>query len=57
MKVQKALYGMLKSALLFYSKLRNDLIQEGFKVNLYDPCVANKQVNGSQMTIVWHVDA
>ena len=25
-------------------------------VNDYDPCVANKMVNGTQMTIVWHVD-
>ena len=44
-----------KSALLFYHKLRDDLEQEDFKVNPYDPCVANKHVNGSHMTIVWHV--
>ena len=24
--------------------------------NPYDPCVANKEINGSQFTIVWHVD-
>ena len=36
MKVQKALYGMMKSALLFYQKLRDYLEQEGFKVNPYD---------------------
>ena len=28
----------------------------GFEVNPYDPYVANKMVNGSQMTICWHVD-
>ena len=28
----------------------------GFEVNPYDPCVANKMVNGSQMTKCWHVD-
>ena len=28
----------------------------GFVVNPYDPCVANKMVNGSQMTVTWHVD-
>ena len=22
----------------------------------YDPCVANKGVNGTQMTVIWHVD-
>ena len=28
----------------------------GFEVNPYDPCVANKTINGSQMTVTWHVD-
>ena len=28
----------------------------GFKLNLYDPCVANLEVDGSQLTIVWYVD-
>ena len=28
----------------------------GFVINPYDPCVANKMVNGSQMTMTWHVD-
>jgi hypothetical protein len=28
----------------------------GFEVNPYDPCIVNKIVNGSQMTIRWHVD-
>ena len=47
---------MLKSALLFYKKLRGDLESAGFKINPYNPCVANKMVNGSQMTNIWHVD-
>ncbi len=54
--LHKALYGLLKSALLFYKKLSSDLKQNGFTINPYDPCVANKQVNGAQMTVVWHVD-
>jgi hypothetical protein len=28
----------------------------GFKLNPYDKCVANKDVNGKQCTIVWYVD-
>ena len=28
----------------------------GFEINPYDPCVANKMINGSQMTVTWHVD-
>jgi hypothetical protein len=28
----------------------------GFEINPYDPCVVNKRVNRTQMTIRWHVD-
>jgi hypothetical protein len=55
-RVIKAIYGLLESAMLFYRKLRNDLEKTGFKVNPYDPCVANKTINGKQMTVSWHVD-
>ena len=55
-ELQKALYGMLKSALLFYRKLVADLQSVGFTLNPYDPCVANKLVNGKQLTVLWHVD-
>ena len=48
MQIEKALYGMLRAALLFYCKLRADLEDMGFEVNPYDPCVANKIVNESQ---------
>ena len=54
-RLNKALYGMLQAALLFYKKLRGWLEDSGFEVNPY-PCVANKIVDGSQMTICWHVD-
>ena len=56
LELWKALYGMLQSALLFYRKLCRDLENVGFVVNPYDPCVANKMVEGSQLTVVWHVD-
>ena len=55
-RMTKALYGMLKSALWFYEKLRKDLESDGFVINDYDPCVANKMVNRTQMTLTWHVD-
>ncbi|KAL3810038.1 hypothetical protein ACHAXA_000207 [Cyclostephanos tholiformis] len=55
-KMQKAMYGLLRSALLFYRKLVHDLEGNGFKLNPYDPCVANKTINGKQMTVCWHVD-
>ena len=36
----KAMYGLLRSALLFYLKLVKDLTEFGFELNEYDPCVA-----------------
>ena len=48
-KVQKSLYGMLKSAPLFYKKLRADLELIGFEVNPYDPCVTNKVINDQNL--------
>ena len=56
LQLQKALYGMMKSTLLFYRKLIKELKEMGFEINPYDPCVANKVVNGTQMTVRWHVD-
>jgi hypothetical protein len=47
-KMQKARYGLLK--------LVADLESDGFVLNPYDPCVANKIVDGKQMTACWHVD-
>ncbi len=51
--VQKALYGCLQFALLFYLKLVANLEWQGFWLNPYDPCVANKVVNGMQMTLTF----
>jgi hypothetical protein len=47
---------MLEAALLWYKTFRKDLEDNGFIFNPYDPCVANKKVQGLQQTIVFHVD-
>ncbi len=52
-RMNKALYGLLRSALLFYKKLVVDPKEYGFKLNPYDPCGANTTINGEQMTICW----
>jgi hypothetical protein len=44
-KLQKALYGMLKVGCFFYRKLVVDLTSIEFTLNPYDPCVANKSGN------------
>ena len=56
MHITRAIYGLLESAMLFYRKFTTDLQEFGFELNPYDPCVANKMVNGKQMTASWHVD-
>jgi hypothetical protein len=55
-RLGKALYQMQKAAMLFWKKLTGILEGWGFVVNPYDPCVANKMVNGKQCTIIWHID-
>jgi hypothetical protein len=52
----KALYGMLISSILYYKKFRKDIESVRCEVNPYDICVANRQVNGKQQTVTWHVD-
>ena len=53
----KALYGTVDAAKLFYDSLVAFLVGElKFKTNPYDQCVVNKDINGSQCTIIWHVD-
>ena len=55
--LKKALYGTLRAALLFWKRLSSQLKEWGFVSNPYDPCVANKTINGRQCTVlVWHVD-
>jgi len=52
-KLNKALYGMLQAALLFWRLLSSTW---GFKLNEHGTCLANKKINGKQCTIIWHGD-
>ena len=54
-RLQNSFYGCLKSALLFYDDLVGDLEAYRFRINPYDPCVANKMIGGKQLTVCWHV--
>ena len=56
LQLKKALYGCVKSALLWYCLFCDTLQDLGFTLNPYDPCVANAQIKGSQCTIIWYVD-
>jgi hypothetical protein len=56
-KLQKALYGLMRASLLFYRKLHLELEAYGFEVNPYDPSVANLTTrSGKQLTVIWHVN-
>jgi hypothetical protein len=56
-KLQKVLYGLMRASLLLNRKLRKKLEEYGFKINQYDPCMANKDTqSGKQLTVIWHVD-
>ena len=56
MQLLKAMYGTLTAAILWYNLFADTLVGLGFKINPYDTCVANKDINGSQITICWYVD-
>ncbi len=56
-KLQKALYGLMRVSLLFYKKLQKELEEYGLVVNPYDPCIANMVTkSGKQLTVIWHID-
>jgi hypothetical protein len=55
-KCQNALYGTMVSSLLYHRKFVKSLMEIGFIINHYDPCVTNKIIEGKQMTICFHVD-
>jgi hypothetical protein len=47
---------MLIAALLWYRQFKTNLERVGFRFNHYDPCVANRKVNGAAQTVKFHVD-
>jgi hypothetical protein len=53
---QNALYGTMFASLLYHRKFVKSLTDFGFIINPYDPFVANKIIEGKQMTICFHVD-
>ncbi len=51
-----ALYGCMKSAILWYETFTKTLKGLGFILNKYDPLVANMNIDhGHQCTICWYV--
>jgi hypothetical protein len=56
-ELDKALYGCVEAAALWYDDLKKTIQRDGFEENPYDRCIFNKICkDGSQMTIALHVD-
>ena len=55
-KLDKALYGCVQSAALWYYDLRKTLESNMLICNPYDTCVFNKTEDGVQTTVLFHVD-
>ena len=47
---------MLEAAMLWYHEFRRKLEGIGFEFNNYDACVANRMIDGTQHTVIYHVD-
>ena len=48
MKVVRAIYGCVQSALMWYGLYANTFKDIDVKINPYDKCIANKTINGNQ---------
>ena len=55
-RLDKALYGCVESAKLWYDDISRTLTELGFVRNPVDLCVFNKGTSGDQCTICMHVD-
>jgi len=55
-KIERALYGLIESAKLWYEEFTGFLKGLGFIPNPYDPCVLNLNYKGERCTLVLYVD-
>jgi hypothetical protein len=51
-----AVYGTMAAALLYCKKFVKSLTKQGYIINPYNGCEANKVVKGKQVTICFHID-
>ena len=55
-KINKSLYGLKQSPRNWYGTIQHELITEGFKACMCDPCVYVKDDNSSEVFIASYVD-
>ena len=56
LRLLKALYGCMDSALMWYDLYSKTLKPQGFLINLYARCIANFTSQDKQCTTVWYFD-
>ena len=56
MEIMMVIYRAIEYALRWYDLYSQTLEKEGFIINSYDKCVANKIIDDKQCTVVWYVD-
>ena len=56
LQLDKALYGCVQSARLWYERLKKSLEEWGYKAHELDPCVFTKQTSSGLVTLLVHVD-
>ena len=56
MQLNKALYGCVQLALLWYELYLSTLKDMGFELNTYDLCVAKSNIDVKRCTVCWYVD-
>ena len=55
-KQDKALYGCVESAVIWYKDLKATLEADEYRVNPYDLCGFNKVYKGEQVTVIFYFD-
>jgi hypothetical protein len=51
-----AIYGTMVARLLYCCEFAASLTKKGFNMNPYNPCVWNKEIDGKQCTVCFHVN-
>ena len=56
LRLLKALYGCMESALLWYDLYSKTLKSQGFLINPYYKCIENSTIQDKQCKISWYVE-
>ena len=56
LRLTKAFYGCMESALLWYYLYLNTLTSQGFLINIFYRCISDSTIKYKQCTISWYVD-